>query len=140
MGLGKDHPPSPWNGEREDRERSEMEAAFENTLDPIAGSPATGNPWQESSISLWMVFLEQVENEREQRVPTRLRKYFQVGNDVAFTGQRIRWIQDSPKGLFFEVSQDALMSRRRSQWNETRRRTSIALFRCIQLTDKSATE
>ena len=26
----------------EPRERSEMEAAFENTLDPIAGSPATG--------------------------------------------------------------------------------------------------
>ena len=42
-------------------EQSEVEAAFETTLDPIAGSPATGNPWQESSIYLWMISLEQVE-------------------------------------------------------------------------------
>ena len=41
-------------------------------------------------------------NDMEQRVLTRLRKDFQVGsedwNAVAFTGQRIRWTQDSPKG------------------------------------------
>ena len=41
-------------------------------------------------------------NEMEQRVLTRLRKDFQVGsedwNDVTFTGQRIRWIQDSQNG------------------------------------------
>ena len=45
----------------ESRERSEMDAAFEKNVEPSARSPATSNPWQESSISLWMVFLEQVE-------------------------------------------------------------------------------
>ena len=46
----------------ESRERSEMEAALKKTQDPTAGSPATGkNPWQGSSISLWMIFLEPVE-------------------------------------------------------------------------------
>ena len=49
------------------------------------------NPWQESSIYLWVIFLEQVGNEMEQSVLTRLRTYFQVGsedrNDVPFTGQ-----------------------------------------------------
>ena len=48
-------------------------------------------------------------NEMEQRVLTRLRKDFQVGsedwNDVTFTGQRIRWIQDSQNGPYIEVSQ-----------------------------------
>ena len=46
----------------------------------------------------------------EQRVLTRLRKHFQVGsedwNDVAFTGQRIRWTQDFQNGPYIEVSQD----------------------------------
>ena len=49
-------------------------------------------------------------NEMEERVLTGLRKYFQVGsevwNDVAFTGQRIRWTQDSQNGPYIEVSQD----------------------------------
>ena len=46
----------------------------------------------------------------EQRVLTRLRKYVQVGsedwNDVAFTGQRIRWTQDPQTGPYIEVSQE----------------------------------
>ena len=46
----------------------------------------------------------------EQRVLTRLRNYFPVGsedwNDVAFTGPRIRWTQDSQHGPFVEVSQN----------------------------------
>ena len=46
----------------------------------------------------------------EQHVPTRLSKDFQVGsedcNDVAFTGQRIRWTQDLPTGPYIEVSQN----------------------------------
>ena len=45
----------------------------------------------------------------EQRVPARLRKYFQVGsedwNDVTFTRQRIRWTKDSHSGSCIEVSQ-----------------------------------
>ena len=49
-------------------------------------------------------------NEMEERVLTGLRTYFQVGsevwNGVAFTGQRIRWTQDSQNGPYIEVSQD----------------------------------
>ena len=49
-------------------------------------------------------------NEMEQRVLTRLRKYFQVvsedWNDVAFTRQRIRWTQDPQIGPYIEVSQE----------------------------------
>ena len=49
-------------------------------------------------------------NEMEQRVLTRLRTFVQVGsedwNDVAFTGQRIRWTQDSQNGPYIEVSQN----------------------------------
>ena len=78
-----------------------MVAAFEKTLDPTAGTPATGK----SVAGIINLFVDDLfgtsGNEMEQRVLTRLRKYFQVGsedwNDVAFTGQRIRWIQDSRK-------------------------------------------
>ena len=49
-------------------------------------------------------------NEMAQRVLTRLRKDFQVGpedwNDVAFTGQRIRWTQDPQTGPYIEVGQE----------------------------------
>ena len=45
----------------------------------------------------------------DQRVLSRVRKDFQVGsedwNDVTFTRQRIRWIQDSQSGSFIEVRQ-----------------------------------
>ena len=44
----------------ESRERSEMEAAFENTLDPMAGSPATGK-CVAGIINLFVIFSEQVE-------------------------------------------------------------------------------
>ena len=47
--------------------------------------------------------------EMDQRVLSRVRKDFQVGsedwNDVTFTRQRIRWIQDSQSGSFIEVRQ-----------------------------------
>ena len=46
----------------------------------------------------------------ERRVLTRLRKAFQVGsddwNDVASTGQRIRWTQDRQTGPHIEVSRE----------------------------------
>ena len=94
----------------ESREQSQIEAALEKTLDPIAGNPATENPWQESSIYLWMIFFGRNGNEREHRVLTRQRKCFQFGsearNDVAITGQRIRWTQDSQNGPHIEVSQN----------------------------------
>ena len=80
------------------------------TLDPIAGSPATGK----FVAGITNLFVDDLfgtgGNEMEQRVLTRLRKDFQVGsedwNDVAFTGQRIRWTQDSQNGPCIEVSQD----------------------------------
>ena len=47
--------------------------------------------------------------EMERRVVARLKKDFQVGsedwNDVALTGQRIRWINDSQSGSCIEVGQ-----------------------------------
>ena len=46
----------------------------------------------------------------EQRVLSRLGKYFQVGsevwNSVGFTRKRIRWPEDSPNRLYIEVSQE----------------------------------
>ena len=97
------------------------------------------NPWQESSI-LVDDLCGTGGNEMEQRVLARLRKYFQVGSedwsDVAFVGLRILWTQDSQKGTYIEVSQDkALMSWKTSKWNEARRKTSIALLKCIQCTE-----
>ena len=73
----------------ESRERSEMEAAFENKLDPTAGSPSTGTSVA-GIINLFVNDLfETGGNEMEQRVLARLRKDFQVGSDdwsdVAFT-------------------------------------------------------
>ena len=70
-------------------------------LDPIAGSPATGK----LVAGIINLFVDDLfgpgGKELEQRVLTRLRKDFQVGpedwNDVTFTGQRIRWTQDTPK-------------------------------------------
>ena len=87
-----------------------MEAAFEKTLDTIAGSPATGK----SVAGIIDLFVDDLfgtgGNEMEQRVLTRLRKYFEVGsedwNDVTFTGQRIRWTQDSQNGPYIEVNQN----------------------------------
>ena len=87
-----------------------MEVTFEKTLDPTAGSPATGK----SEAGIINLFVDDLfgtgGNEMEQRVLTRLGKDFQVGsedwNDVTFTGQRIRWTQeDSQNGPYIEVSQ-----------------------------------
>ena len=79
-------------------------------------------------------------NEMEQRVLTRLGKYFQVGsqnwNDVAFTGQRIVGHKIPKTGRALKsVKTRLLMSWKRSQWNESRRKTSTALLRCIQCTE-----
>ena len=94
----------------ESREQSEMEAAFTTTLDPIAGSPATGK----SVAGTMNLFVDDLfgtsGNEEEQRVLTTLRKDFQVGsedwNDVTFTRQWIRWTQDSQNGPYIEISQN----------------------------------
>ena len=69
----------------------------------------------------------------EQRVLTRLRKDFQVGseewNDVTFTGHRIRWTQDSQNRPYIEVSRHtAIDELEESQWNETRKKTSMHSF------------
>ena len=69
-----------------------MEAAFEKSLDPVAGSPATGK----SVAGIINRFVDDLfgtsGNEMEQRFLTRPRKDFKVGsedwNDVAFTGQQ----------------------------------------------------
>ena len=58
-----------------------MEAAFEKkTLDPTAGSPATGK----SVARIISLFVDDLfgagGNEMEQRVLTRRRTYFQVGS------------------------------------------------------------
>ena len=87
-----------------------METAFEKTLDPIAGSTATGK----SVVGIINLFVDGLfgtgGNEMEQRVLTRLRNDFQVGSadwsDVAFIGQRFRWTQDSQNGPNIEVSQN----------------------------------
>ena len=91
------------------------------------------NPWQESSDCLVDDFFGTSGNEMEQRVLTRHRKDFQIGsedwNDVAFTGQRIRWTQDSQNGPYIEVSQDkAIDELEEVPVNEIRRNTSIALL------------
>ena len=92
------------------REQSEVEAAFEKTLDPKAGSPATGK----SVAGIINLFVDDLfgtgGTKMEEPVLSRLGKDFQVGsedwNDVALTGQRIRWTQDSPKGPYIEVNQN----------------------------------
>ena len=76
---------------------------------PTAGSPATGK----SVAGIINLFVDDLVgkggNETEEGVFTRVRKHFQVRsedwNDVTFTGQRIRWTQDSPNGPYIDVSQ-----------------------------------
>ena len=76
----------------------------------MAGSPLTGK----SVAGIINLFVDDLfrtgGSEMEQRVLTRLRKYFHFGsedwNDVAFTGQRIRWTEDPQTGLYFEVRQE----------------------------------
>ena len=78
--------------------------------------------------------------EMEQRVLTRLRKDLHVGsedwNDVTFTGQRIRWTKNLKLGRALRlVKKTRLRNWRRSQLNETRRKTSSALLQCLQCTE-----
>ena len=108
----------------ESRERSEMEAAFAKTLDPTAGSPAA----RKSVAGIINLFVDDLfgtgGNKMEQRVLTRRRKDFHLGsedwNDVAFTGQRIRWTQDSQNGPYIEVSQDKAIDEVEGHPNETK--------------------
>ena len=84
------------------REQSETEAAFEKTLDPIAGSPAGGKSVA-GIINLFVYDLFRTGGkEMEQRVLTRLTTYFQVGsedwNDEAYFGtKKVRWREGFPK-------------------------------------------
>ena len=78
--------------------RTEVGAASEKMLDPIAGSPATGKSVTKK-VNLFVDDLFGTGGiEIEQRVLARLTKDFQIGSedwiDVTFTGQRIRWIKD----------------------------------------------
>ena len=80
----------------ESRDRSQLEAAFGETLDPTAGSPATGKSVA-GTINLCVDdLIETGGNDMEQRVLTRLRKIFsswfrRLECCSLFTGQRIRW-------------------------------------------------
>ena len=62
-------------------DRAQMEAAFEKTLGPIAGSPASGK----SVAEMINLFVDDIYgtggHEKEQGVPTRIRKDFQVGSE-----------------------------------------------------------
>ena len=104
----------------ESRERPEVEAAFQKTLDPTAGSPAT-RKFVAGIINLFVDDLFGTGgNEMEQRVfLTRLRKDFHVlsedWNDVAFAGQTSRWTQDSQNGPYIEVNQNKAID---EEWEE----------------------
>ena len=120
----------------ESRERSEVEAAFEKAMDPRAGSPATGK----SVAGINNLFVDDLfgkgGNETEQRVLTRLANIFKLvqkiglmwpSQDKEFVGQKI----PKPGRTLKLVKKRPLRSWRRSQWNETRRKTSSALLQCI---------
>ena len=121
----------------ESRARSEEDAAFEKMLDPIEGSPATGESVA-GSINLFVDDLfGTCGTEIEQRVLARLRKDFQVGsenwNDVfsqdkEFVGRRIL-NQDRALRL---VKKRLLRNWRRSQQNETRKKITTVPLQCIQ--------
>ena len=78
-------------------------------MDLIEGSPAAGK----SVAEIIHLFVDDLfgtgGTEMEQRVPTRLRKDFQVcsedWNDVTFTRQRIRWTTDPQSGSCIEDGQ-----------------------------------
>ena len=95
-----------------DHMSNHKEAAFEKTLDPIAGSPGQSVA---GNINLFVDDLFGTGgNEMEQSVLTRPRKDSQVGsedwNDVTFTRQRIRCTQD-----------------KKSLWNEARRKSTTSI-------------
>ena len=86
------------------------DAALEKMLDPLAGSPAT----RKSVVGIINLFVDDLfgtgGTEIEQRVQARLKKDFKlvqkIGNDVLFTRQRIRWMEDPQQGPSIEVSQE----------------------------------
>ena len=65
-------------------------------------------PWQESSISLWLIFLEQVETKWNNASWPDFKKSH-VGsedwNDVTFTRQGIRWMNNPQSGTYIDASQ-----------------------------------
>ena len=91
------------------RVTTETDDAFEKMLNPIAGRPATGK----SVARIINLFVDDLfgtsGTEMKERVPSRLGKVFQGGSEdwshVTFTGQRIRWTEDSQSGRCIEVSQ-----------------------------------
>ena len=124
-----------WHGTNnvptESCERSEMDAAFEQMLDPFAGSPSAGK-----SVAMIMNFFVndvfgKVGNDVEQRVLTRLGKDFQVNSEE----KRIHWTKNSKTGPYIEVTQENAIEELEDQWNETRKKNSIALLPCIQITE-----
>ena len=124
------------------QKQSEMEDAFEKKkLDPIAGSPATGK----SVAGIINLFVGDLfgtgGNEMEQRVLTnqtfKISKLVQkmgtmlplqdrefAGHKIPYTGRTLKSVKARP-----------LMSWKKSQWNETRRKTSIALLQCRHCTE-----
>ena len=94
----------------ESRDRSDMEPAFEKKhWIPSLEVQLQENSWQESSINLWMISLEQVETKWNNAFKPDSEKISQVGSedwdDVTFTRQRMHATQDSPNERYIEFSQ-----------------------------------
>ena len=103
-------------------------------------SPLQENPWQESAIYLGKTSLEQVETKWNNALWPDLQNISKlvqkigtilplqdnefVGHKIPKTGRTMKSVETRP-----------WMSLRKSQWNETRRKTSIALLQCTQCTE-----
>ena len=123
----------------ESRVRSQGDAASERILDPIDGGPATGKS-VEGIINLFVHALfgtsgTEVDNvswRDSERILKLVRKIGTMwpSQDKELVGWRTlkqdRALRSANKRLW--------MNWRRSPWNETRKKTSSALLRCIQCT------
>ena len=80
-------------------------------------------------------------NEMRQHLLTGLRKYFQVGsedwNGVTFTGQRIRWTQDSQTGPHIEVSREKLIEELDKISVERNTKDEPPMYSCMHTKDRS---
>ena len=125
------------NGTKDAFEQSEMEDAFGKTLDPTAGSPATGK-------SMARIVNLRVDDlfgtgGNEPSCFKRLEQSYLcrefVGHNIPKTGRILKSVKTRP-----------LMSWKKFEWNETRRKTFIALLFSAHnvqkptRTDKLATE
>ena len=112
------------------RERSEMDAAFEKTLDLIEGSPATGKSVA-GIVNLFVDnFLEQVKTKwnklssrDSEKIPKLVPKTgtMLLSQDKEFVGHAILQLD----GTLKLAKKKPLRSWRRSQWNETRVKTPM---------------